>query len=148
MLRPLIHSMLSYHHFINTLPIFQYQRTPAIFFAFYDHQRTEMHWSLLPIEGSYDFGVFCEQLHFFWRWAPRTKTLLLEIIPWNRNLKTADDIHLPDYDFTMGPPLPQTGECSLFVNKKKISPFTGLEWPRGFQEVMVPRFHDNGTGSW
>ena len=32
--------------------------------------------------------------------------------------------------------------------KKKISPFTGLEWPRGFQEVKVPRFHDNGTGRW
>jgi len=27
-------------------------------------------------------------------------------------------------------------------------PFTGLEWPRGFQEVKVPRFHDNGTGWW
>ena len=23
------------------------------------------------------------------------------------------------------------------------SPVTGLEWPRGFQEVKVPRFHDN-----
>jgi hypothetical protein len=22
----------------------------------------------------------------------------------------------------------------------------GLEWVRGFQEVKVPRFHDNGTG--
>jgi len=28
----------------------------------------------------------------------------------------------------------------------KSSPVTGLEWPRGFQEVKVPRFHDNGTG--
>ena len=28
------------------------------------------------------------------------------------------------------------------------SPVTGLEWPRGFQEVKVPRFHDNGTGWW
>ena len=27
-------------------------------------------------------------------------------------------------------------------------PVTGLEWPRGFQEVKVPRFHDNGTGWW
>jgi len=26
------------------------------------------------------------------------------------------------------------------------SPVTGLEWPRGFQEVTIPRFHDNGTG--
>jgi len=26
------------------------------------------------------------------------------------------------------------------------SPVTGLEWPRGFQEVKVPRLHDNGTG--
>ena len=23
-----------------------------------------------------------------------------------------------------------------------------LEWPRGFQEVKVPRFRDNGTGWW
>ena len=30
----------------------------------------------------------------------------------------------------------------------KSSPVTGLEWSRGFQEVMVPRFHDNGTGRW
>ena len=28
------------------------------------------------------------------------------------------------------------------------SPVTGLEWPRGFQEVKVLRFHDNGTGRW
>ena len=32
--------------------------------------------------------------------------------------------------------------------KNKISPVTGLEWPRGFQDVKVPTFHDNGTGSW
>jgi len=25
---------------------------------------------------------------------------------------------------------------------------TGLEWPREFQEVKVPRFHDNGIGWW
>ena len=25
---------------------------------------------------------------------------------------------------------------------------TGLEWPRGFQEVKVPIFHNNGTGRW
>jgi hypothetical protein len=30
----------------------------------------------------------------------------------------------------------------------KNSPVTGLGWPRGFQEVMVPRFLDNGTGWW
>jgi len=27
--------------------------------------------------------------------------------------------------------------------KRKISPVTGLEWPRGYQEVKVPRFHDS-----
>jgi hypothetical protein len=27
-------------------------------------------------------------------------------------------------------------------------PVTGLEWPRGFQEVKVPRFLENGTGWW
>ena len=30
----------------------------------------------------------------------------------------------------------------------KSSPVTGLEWPRGFQEVKVPRFHYSGTGWW
>jgi hypothetical protein len=30
----------------------------------------------------------------------------------------------------------------------KSTPVTGLEWPRGFQEIKVPRFHDNGTGWW
>jgi hypothetical protein len=29
---------------------------------------------------------------------------------------------------------------------KAVSTVTGLEWPRGFQKVKVPRFHDNGTG--
>jgi hypothetical protein len=29
---------------------------------------------------------------------------------------------------------------------KAVSTVTGLEWPRGFQEVKVPRFHDKGTG--
>jgi hypothetical protein len=28
------------------------------------------------------------------------------------------------------------------------SPVSGLEWPRGFQEVKVPTLHDNGTGWW
>ena len=31
-------------------------------------------------------------------------------------------------------------------DKKQINPVTGLEWPRGFQEVKVPGFRDNGTG--
>jgi hypothetical protein len=31
---------------------------------------------------------------------------------------------------------------------KAVSTVTGLEWPRGFQEVKVPRFHDNSTGLW
>jgi hypothetical protein len=32
--------------------------------------------------------------------------------------------------------------------KSYSSSVTGLEWPRGFQEVKVPRFLDNGTGWW
>jgi len=28
----------------------------------------------------------------------------------------------------------------------KSSPVTGVEWPRWFQEIKVPRFHDNCTG--
>jgi len=34
------------------------------------------------------------------------------------------------------------------VKVKVNSPVTGLEWPREFQEVKVPRFHDNGTKWW
>jgi len=30
----------------------------------------------------------------------------------------------------------------------RSSPITGLDRPKGFQEVKVPRFHDNGTGWW
>jgi hypothetical protein len=34
------------------------------------------------------------------------------------------------------------------VKVKVKQPFAGLEWPRGFQEVKVPRFHGYGTGWW
>jgi len=33
-------------------------------------------------------------------------------------------------------------------DKGKVVPITGLERPRGFQEVKVPGFRDNGTGWW
>jgi len=36
----------------------------------------------------------------------------------------------------------------LCVTGKKSSPITALEWPRGFQEVKVPRYHDDSTGWW
>jgi hypothetical protein len=43
----------------------------------------------------------------------------------------------------------------MFKNKhdsiilvKKRSPITGLDRPRGFQEVKVPRFRDRGVGWW
>ena len=32
--------------------------------------------------------------------------------------------------------------------KIKISPVTGLEWPRGFQEIKFLRYQDNDTGRW
>jgi hypothetical protein len=35
-----------------------------------------------------------------------------------------------------------------FHPTKGCIPVIGLEWPSGFQEVKVPRFHDNGTGWW
>jgi hypothetical protein len=34
----------------------------------------------------------------------------------------------------------------LKCKAKAVSTVTGLEWPRGFQKVKVPRFHDNSTG--
>ena len=36
----------------------------------------------------------------------------------------------------------------IYDSKGKSVPITGLEWPRGFQEVKVPRFRDKGTGCW
>jgi len=38
--------------------------------------------------------------------------------------------------------------CGQLQSLKKNSPVTGLEWPREFQEVNFPRFHDKGTGWW
>jgi hypothetical protein len=37
---------------------------------------------------------------------------------------------------------------NISFEERLISSVTNLEWPRGFQEVKVPRFHDNGTGWW
>jgi hypothetical protein len=37
--------------------------------------------------------------------------------------------------------------CFQKSKGKAVSTVTGLEWPRGFQEVKVPRFHDD-TGWW
>ena len=34
------------------------------------------------------------------------------------------------------------------IEGKKSSPVTGLEWPRGFQQVKVLRFHKKGKGRW
>jgi hypothetical protein len=36
----------------------------------------------------------------------------------------------------------------LANNIYKNSPVAGPEEPKGFQEVKVPRFRDNGTGWW
>jgi hypothetical protein len=37
-------------------------------------------------------------------------------------------------------------ECRTDRIVTKSSPVTGLEWSRGFREVKIPRFHENGTG--
>ena len=51
-------------------------------------------------------------------------------------------LRLPDFMTTA-----QDGGKVITFNMQS-SPVTGLEWPRGFQEVKVTRFHDNGTGWW
>jgi hypothetical protein len=38
------------------------------------------------------------------------------------------------------------GGRNMWESKKQS--VTDMEWPRGLQEVKVPRFHDNGTGWW
>jgi len=37
---------------------------------------------------------------------------------------------------------------TFLLDIRPNNPVTDPEWPRGFQEVKVPRFHDNGTGWW
>jgi hypothetical protein len=37
---------------------------------------------------------------------------------------------------------------SVVVKVKVKQSVTSLECPRGFQEVKLPRFHDDGTGWW
>jgi hypothetical protein len=39
-------------------------------------------------------------------------------------------------------------EPNLIKDKGKAVPLQGWMWPRGLQEVKVPRLHDNGTGWW
>jgi hypothetical protein len=48
------------------------------------------------------------------------------------------------FPHTVATNVTNTIQLQLKVN----SPITGLERPRGFQEVKVPRLHDNGTGWW
>jgi len=36
----------------------------------------------------------------------------------------------------------------IIIDVKKNCPVTDMDRPRGFQEVKVPRFHDNGAGWW
>jgi len=60
-------------------------------------------------------------------------------------------VHRVIYAISIGERVNHEDEHSPLTNTKlkndKAVP-AGLEWPRGFQEVMVPRFHDNGTGWW
>ena len=36
----------------------------------------------------------------------------------------------------------------FYMKKRQSSPITGLDRPRGLQEVKVHRVRDNGTGWW
>jgi len=39
--------------------------------------------------------------------------------------------------------------CEVLIGEKaKAVPLEARRGPRGFQEVKVPRFRDNGTGWW
>ena len=41
-----------------------------------------------------------------------------------------------------------TIELIQLIILNKTSPVMGLEWPRWFQKIKVPRFINNGTGWW
>ena len=74
-------------------------------------------------------------------WPPRSP----DFTPLNFFFSLCEEPHLPGQK-----QLPSAAKACIrdTVATVTISPFTGLEWPRGFQEVKVPRFHDKGTGRW
>ena len=48
----------------------------------------------------------------------------------------------------MNPKFERSEQLNFINCIKKMSPVIGLEWPRWFQEVKVPRLRENGTGWW
>ena len=62
------------------------------------------------------------------------------------NIKFEDIIHLQKVTFDCS--FQQDIYKNVKVKVKVKHPVTGLEWPRGFQEVKAPRFLDNGTEWW
>ena len=87
------------------------------------------------IPGTYFHRLSRPQGTWFCRWEPRKK---FQVTPPGIDPGTVRLVaQCLNHYATPGP-----------LSYSKSSPVTGLEWPRGFQEVKVPRFHDNGTGWW
>jgi len=72
----------------------------------------------------------------------------LRVTAWSCKTNFINSILLKDQNFFYWRNLERHFTWLLWKVKCKSSPVTGLEWPTGFQEVKVPRFHDNGTGWW
>jgi len=51
------------------------------------------------------------------------------------------------YHWELAEFISRQNSSNILLGKVKQSR-SGLEWPKVFQEVKVPRFHDNGTGRW
>jgi hypothetical protein len=81
----------------------------------------------------------------------RSSLVALLLFPLSAPTTAEDHPRPPGPPTLLSVPSQPTLSTSSSVNGKKgkaVSAVTGLEWPRGFQEVKVPRFHDNGTGWW
>ena len=52
------------------------------------------------------------------------------------------------YKYSTAQRIQTLADSAAAITLCKSSPITGLEWPRAFQKVKVPRFHDSSTGWW
>ena len=97
----------------------------------------------------------CQHMEFAWKYVQKTsRNIYLQCAPilannTTKNLHTRASQTRLLFEVCKMPRASRISQRYYCKKKKRYSsPVTALEWPRGFQEVKVPIFHDNGTGWW
>ena len=87
-----------------------------------------------------DSNTILTFMYFNMFWTRGTMTSVLFIHIYNKILYKKKNTFIWNYV------LPENGLHGTKYVKRSL--VTGLEWPIGFREIKVPRFHDNSTGRW